>query len=135
MYPEPGTLVRVTLNNNLCIEGEVDSWDEDTVILNSSNSNNQLVIYNPNKNIVFVKLIFDIIPEGDNAVENRFVSAPMISEDDIEIEPNEQPETIIEKHKNRICGLREKIAKHISQTPLELPMSYTNSYGTPDFRL
>ena len=126
-YPEPGTRVVITLQNNMAIDGIVEEWNKKFVLLSSVNTNNQLVIYKPEKNILFVKLIFDDIE--CKPVKTQF-EAPIIIEDEIKVKPNEPIESLIEKHKDKVGNLREKVAAHLKKGPQLGDQNYNVNYGS-----
>jgi len=129
IYPVVGTLVIITLRNNLCIEGVVEGWNKKMVILKAPNSENQIVIYKPEKNILFAKLIYSKTKEV--MMDTADLPAP-IEEEEIDVLPNEPFESLAEKHKERVCDLRSKIAAHL-QNPIVPISGYNVGYGVPDF--
>lgn len=60
------SLVKVYLKNGLIIEGIVLAWNNQKGLLRSPEGSNQLIICNPIKNVIMIKLL---IPETDETKE------------------------------------------------------------------
>jgi hypothetical protein len=129
-----GTNIVITFKNNLCLSGIVDGWVDNVLILGSGNSNNKMLIYNFEENVMFVKIILD---EEEEHQENKVVyvknSTDVIEEPTIDIKKEDTADDIIEKHKERVTNLRQKVAAHMSRGPHEISHTYDVGYEYPDF--
>ncbi len=128
-----GLNVVMTFKNSICLSGQVVGWTEnDVLILGSKESKNQMLVYNFDENIMFVKVILED-DRNNEAITDSEDNFTKVDEPALEVEQEDTIDTLIEKKKNNITFLRDKIAVHLNRGPSEIRKTYGVSYGYPDF--
>ena len=129
-----GLNVVITFKNSICLSGQVVGWTENNVlVLGSKESKNQMLVYNFDENVMFVKVILDYNEENNEIITDSEDNFTKVEEPALEIEQEDTVDTLIEKKKNNIMFLRNKISAHLHRGPGEIRKDYGVSYGYPDF--
>jgi len=128
-----GVSIIITFKTGLCLSGIVEGWtDNGVLILCSNNSENKVLVYNFDETVMFVKVIFDDVADEEIREQPR-TAAVKIMEPKVVVEPEDTIEDIVEKKKESISSLRNKVAAHLHRGPGEVNTDYGIAYGYPDF--
>lgn len=88
MIIEKSKHVICCLKNNAILEGTVESWSDDEVVLLSLDTLSRLIILNPRQDIVFVKIILESLKQKDLPELKRQISQELgqaLQEEDVDL--------------------------------------------------
>lgn len=123
---EPGNYVKLSLKSGLQVEGIVESWSKEEVILSTKGSQNKLYIFNVMENVILAKVVLDDKPR--QVMENlkkQFEEVKAAPIGDLRIKKIAELKTMMNE--------QEKI--DIAESLTEHKVSTTNkaNYGYPGF--
>lgn len=127
---DKGTQVKVYLRNGFLIEGVVDEWREDSVVILSPISGELSVIHSPDQDIYLTKII-----SSENRIQNNEQLSPdVFIEDDLQTRESHRDHLsrigeLTELHKMRISEEQQR-AREKMRT-FSPSGNYGTNYGTP----
>lgn len=116
-----GKRVKIFFKNGTGLEGLVDNWNNNEAVLKTDQSNDLLIIYQPQENIMMLKVFMDV----PNISEPEYQKQPSS-----EIDPQTSLEKLIEMRKEHI-----KNEKLIVKNKIHSPSFGASGvrYESPDF--
>lgn len=130
MTPEVGQHVKCFLRNSTVLEGKVENWTKDEVVLKSLDDQSILIIHRPLEDIMMTKVV---LIELSQIVEDKIKSIPESQEKikhklhEVLAEPSEDPEI----QKKSIAELRAMVIEQDKKIITQKQQVHFPTSGTP----
>ena len=132
-------MVVLTLKTGTGIKGTVVKSDENEIIVQSTDSLNYTVIFNPSENIMMVSVYVDIEEdmkqpddiEVSDEIDDREIVEPELQLDHFEPDPEMRALKLADLHLKKKEALTDLLNNHFKNRVARMPQA--PSYDSPDF--
>lgn len=126
----PTKTIKVFLKNGLTAEGQVEEWTDHKIILRAPNTQDQLIIYNINENVVMIRVFNEPLPIA------KVVEQPTLDiredSDRLRSDDSLKYKSLAELRKLQLAEHRAKIKAHLGRA--FVPTNQVKTYEYPNFQ-